>query len=240
LGEALEKILIVDDVQVNVILLTELLKHDYEIIKAYDGNQAVEMAKSNLPDLILLDIMMPELDGYDACKLLKSDPQTKNIPIMFITAYSDEKNEEYALSLGAVDFITKPFLPALVKARIKTHLENNRYSKELALLLKKSEEAYAELKKTQEKLVQSEQKNAVFALAVTANHEINQPLMVISGTMELLSLKVNNPDYDKYFQKITSSIERIQMILNQFKELDDVNFKSYLDSVKMLDLQKDN
>ncbi len=236
----MEKILIVDDVQVNVILLTELLKHDYEIIKAYDGNQAVEMAKSNLPDLILLDIMMPELDGYDACKLLKSDPQTKNIPIMFITAYSDEKNEEYALSLGAVDFITKPFLPALVKARIKTHLENNRYSKELALLLKKSEEAYAELKKTQEKLVQSEQKNAVFALAVTANHEINQPLMVISGTMELLSLKVNNPDYDKYFQKITSSIERIQMILNQFKELDDVNFKSYLDSVKMLDLQKDN
>jgi len=236
----LEKILIVDDVQVNIILLTELLKHDYEIIKAYDGNQAVEKAKSDLPDLILLDIMMPELDGYDACKLLKSDPQTKNIPIMFITAYSDEKNEEYALSLGAVDFITKPFLPGLVKARVKTHLENNRYSKELALLLQKSETAYHELQKTQELLVQSEQKNAVFALAVTANHEINQPLMVISGTMELLSLKVNNPDYDKYFQKITSSIERIQMILNQFKELDDVNFKSYLDSVKMLDLHKDN
>lgn len=231
-------ILIVDDVQVNIILLAELLKKHYQVKTANNGIDAINIAKSILPDIILLDIMMPDMDGYEVCKILKDTPETKHIPIIFITAMTEEKDEEYALSLGAVDFITKPFIPALVKARVKTQLDNVMFTKELTLLLEKSETAYKQLKETQELLITSEKKNAVLAMAVTANHEINQPLMVISGSFDLLKHKLNNPDLDKYFDRVDNAIHRIEVILTRFSHINSVNFKAYSDSVNMLDLDE--
>jgi adenylate cyclase len=122
------KILIVDDIPENINMLWEIIKSDYEASVTTDGAEAVELANSKFPpDLILLDIMMPGMDGYEVCKRLKADEHTKNIPIIFITAKSGEDDETLGLSLGAVDYITKPFSPAIVKARIRTHLEVKQY-----------------------------------------------------------------------------------------------------------------
>ena len=118
-----QKILIADDERFNLNILVEILKPDYKIIVAKDGKQAIERAKSNPPDLILLDIMMPEMDGYEACKKLKENEQTKNIPVIFITAMKEEGNEVKGFDLGAVDYIIKPFQAAIVMARVKTQLK---------------------------------------------------------------------------------------------------------------------
>jgi two-component system sensor histidine kinase/response regulator len=118
------KILIVDDVPANIKMLREVLKSNYDIIFATNGLEAVELLKSSeLPDLILLDIMMPGMDGYEVCGILKSDALTAKIPIIFITSKDDEEDEVKGFELGAVDYVTKPFSIPVVKARVQTHVE---------------------------------------------------------------------------------------------------------------------
>lgn len=116
-------ILVVDDAPDMLSLLGSILKQNYHVKIAKNGNKAVEIAKSEeKPDLILLDIMMPEMDGHEVCRILKDDPETKDIPIIFLTAKADIADEELGLELGAVDYITKPISPPIVLARVKTHL----------------------------------------------------------------------------------------------------------------------
>lgn len=121
-GSDKQKILIVDDNRTNIKILIETLKDDYYISFAKSGQKALEIAMLDQPDLILLDIMMPEMDGYQVCRILKSDKKTGNIPVIFITARKEDEDETRGFELGAVDYITKPFSPAIVKARVKTHL----------------------------------------------------------------------------------------------------------------------
>ena len=117
-------ILLVDDMTTNLLLLNDLLKEDYEVKVAKNGRKAIEIALSDIQiDLILLDIMMPEMDGYEVCKILKNDVKTKNIPIIFVTARDSEEDEEYGLNLGAIDYITKPFKKTIVKLRVRNHIE---------------------------------------------------------------------------------------------------------------------
>lgn len=118
-----ETILIVDDSPENLMVLSEILKPFYKVKVATGGNKALNLiASGDIPDLILLDIMMPDISGYDVCKKLKNDPMTRNIPIIFVTALSDYTNEEEGLHLGAVDYITKPINSSIVLARINTHI----------------------------------------------------------------------------------------------------------------------
>ena len=118
------KILIVDDVPENIRMLIEILKDDHEIIPATSGEDALKKARLEpMPDLILLDIVMPGIDGYEVCKTLKEDEKTSNITVIFLTAISEAMDDAKAFDIGAVDFITKPFNPATVKARIKTQLK---------------------------------------------------------------------------------------------------------------------
>ncbi|MBF0152966.1 MAG: hybrid sensor histidine kinase/response regulator [Magnetococcales bacterium] len=122
LKDGLYKILIVDDVPGNIKALIAILSADYELIVATHGRQAIDIAQSEPVDLILLDVVMPGMDGYDVCKCLKTIDRTKNIPIIFLTSKNDAADETLALELGAVDFINKPANPPVVKARVKTHL----------------------------------------------------------------------------------------------------------------------
>jgi putative two-component system response regulator len=116
-------ILVVDDTPDNLALMSGLLKDDYKVKVANGGERALRIAQSDTPpDLILLDIMMPEVDGYEVCRQLKIDPRTRDIPIIFLTAKSEVADETYGLELGAVDYITKPISPPIVLARVKTHL----------------------------------------------------------------------------------------------------------------------
>lgn len=118
-----QTILIVDDSASDLQIIESSLKNEYNITKASSGNECLELLKSNeLPDLILLDILMPELDGYETCKHIKKDKRTEHIPIIFITALNEEENEYVGISLGAVDYITKPFNQKIIHARIKNHM----------------------------------------------------------------------------------------------------------------------
>ena len=117
-----EKLLVVDDVSENLDILIALLKDDYMIAAARTGERALELAEKNRPDLILLDIVMPEMDGYEVCRALKERKSTREIPIVFITSVLEEVDEAKSFQLGGVDYITKPFIPLTVKARVKTHL----------------------------------------------------------------------------------------------------------------------
>ncbi|MBF0204543.1 MAG: diguanylate cyclase [Desulfamplus sp.] len=117
------RILIVDDEKMNIKVLVDLLKDDYSLVLARSGEQALKFSFQNPPpDLILLDVIMPEMAGYEVIKQLKENDLTKEIPVIFVTALSSIEDEELGLKLGAVDYITKPFSPPIVKMRIRNHL----------------------------------------------------------------------------------------------------------------------
>jgi len=125
-------ILVVDDNLSNIEVIYEMLTPTYEVLFATSGLEALELTVATHPDLILLDVMMPGLNGYEVCRHLKMDVVTQQIPIIFITAVGQTDSEEKGLKLGAIDYIAKPFSPAVVKARIANHLELKRYRDLLA------------------------------------------------------------------------------------------------------------
>lgn len=118
------RILIVDDERYNINVLTDFLREDYKIMAAKSGEQALIAAQGpHPPDLILLDIMMPGMDGYEVCKQLKAGNRTMHIPVIFVTALDSSDDEARGFAIGAVDYITKPFKPVIVKARVRTHIQ---------------------------------------------------------------------------------------------------------------------
>ncbi|MGN7612491.1 diguanylate cyclase [Magnetococcales bacterium HHB-1] len=118
-----QKILLVDDAPQNIQVLNAILGQDYTILFSTNGQDALYVSQQQKPDLILLDILMPEMDGFEVCQKLKKNPLTREIPVIFVTSMSEEQDEAKGFDLGAVDYIQKPIRPAIVKARVKTHLE---------------------------------------------------------------------------------------------------------------------
>lgn len=122
-----QRILIVEDVRLNAEILLNVLQDEYDLSVASNGLEALAMVKEQMPDLILLDIVMPEMDGYAVCAELQGNPSTRDIPILFLTALEGDKNEAYGIELGAMDYIRKPFNVPVMKAKIRNHLELKRY-----------------------------------------------------------------------------------------------------------------
>lgn len=116
-------LLLVDDESSNLAILREILKDDYRLLFAKDGLQALEIANEHQPDLVLCDVMMPNLDGFGTCKRLKQSPRTAAVPVIFVTALADEVNEAIGFEAGAVDYIYKPVSPPVLEARVRTHLK---------------------------------------------------------------------------------------------------------------------
>ncbi|MCG6152444.1 HD domain-containing phosphohydrolase [Leptospira bandrabouensis] len=116
------KVLVVDDEPANLQILNDILQNDYTLFFAKDGEKGIELAISQLPDIILLDVMMPKMTGHEVCKILKSNEKTKFIPVIFVTALTEVGDEEKGFQLGAVDYIIKPVSPPIVKVRVKNHL----------------------------------------------------------------------------------------------------------------------
>ena len=131
------KLLLVDDQPMNIRVLHQLFRYDCDVHMATGGEQAIEVCKALLPDLILLDVVMEGMDGHEVCRRLKADPLTQDIPIIFLSANGEEDDEAIGLELGAVDYIGKPFNPMIVRARVKTHLTLKRqgdYLRSMAML----------------------------------------------------------------------------------------------------------
>jgi PleD family two-component response regulator len=146
MARATAKILIVDDTPANIQVLDEVLQAEFDVYFALNGNEAVQKVKTLQPDLILLDIMMPVMGGFEVCRILKAEEQFKNIPIIFITALGQPEEESRGLKLGAADYITKPFNPDLVQLRVRNHLELKTQRDALEQRTIELEKALAEIK----------------------------------------------------------------------------------------------
>jgi len=127
-------ILIVDDELSNIEIMNAVLEDDYEVCFATSGEQALETARTAQPDLVLLDVLMPGIDGFEVCRQLKSDPLLADIPVIFTTGLGDTEDEMRGLSLGAIDYVTKPIQPAILHARVGNHVELKRLRDQLASL----------------------------------------------------------------------------------------------------------
>ncbi len=164
----METILLVDDTPENLMVLSEILKPFYKVKVANNGIKALNLiASGDIPDLILLDIMMPELNGYDVCKKLKSDPLTRNIPIIFVTALTDCTDEAEGLGLGAVDYITKPVNASIVLARVNTQISLLQYQRNLE---QKLEERTEEIVLTRMEVIRQLGRAAEFKDNETGTH----------------------------------------------------------------------
>lgn len=191
-----ELILAVDDTPANLDAISETLTDaGYEVAIATDGERALKQLQYTLPSLILLDVMMPGIDGFTTCEIVKSNPKYQDLPIIFMTALAETENKVKGLSLGAVDYVTKPFQPDELMARVNLHLKLRYLAKELAeknahlhemneLLESKVEERTAELQKAQAQLIFSEKMSFLGQLMAGITHEINNPINFIDGNLK--------------------------------------------------------
>lgn len=191
------RILVVDDVPDNIQILVETLRDDFTVIAATNGYKALQLArKTPPPDLVLLDVMMPGIDGFEVCARLKSEADTSDIPVIFVTALSDAGNEAEGLALGAVDYITKPINASLVKARINNQLELKRHRDHLQELVAERTE---ELKLTQEVTIE-----AMGALAEYRDPETGGHIRRTQNYVRALARQLcKNPKYAPFLDEPT-------------------------------------
>jgi signal transduction histidine kinase len=209
-------ILIVDDIPENINTLFNFLdNHNFEVLVARDGITALELVEYERPHLILLDVMMPGIDGFETCKRLKANTETRNIPIIFMTALADTLDKVKGLQLGAVDYITKPIQQEEVLARINTHLTIHNLQQQLLAKNTELETKNAELA---EKNVELEAKNAELdAFSHTAAHDLKNPLTHLISMSDLLMAEFSSdisPQAHQCLQYIFTSSKKMISIIN--------------------------
>jgi signal transduction histidine kinase len=175
-------VLIVDDTPTNLEVISETLSDaGFDVAIATSGDRALQQMERRLPDLILLDVMMPGIDGFETCRRLKANPRTSKIPVIFMTALADADSKVQALDIGAVDFISKPFHEKEVLARVKTHLQLHQLTQTLA---EQVAQKTKELMDSQLQVIQSEKMSALGNLVAGVAHEINNPVGCIVGNVD--------------------------------------------------------
>jgi signal transduction histidine kinase len=210
-------ILIVDDTPANLeVICTTLADAGLECAIADSGDRALQQLERFLPDLILLDVMMPGIDGFETCRRIKSSDRTRHLPIIFMTALTDVDSKVKALEMGAVDYVSKPFHEQEVLARVKTHLQLHYFTQDLATQVAQKT---AELQNSQLKLIQHEKMSALGNLVSGVAHEINNPVGCIIGNVSFMQQSVKDLFYliDLYQQELPEPSE------NLARELDTIN-----------------
>jgi two-component system cell cycle response regulator len=221
----MNRILVIDDLPENVFMLQDRLEHEgFEVLTAYDGYTGINKAKNELPDLILLDVMMPDITGLEVCKILVSDPTTKDIPIILVTAKSGAEDTKEGLEAGAFDYIKKPFNRIELLARVKSALK---------------------LSEAHKRLLSSEKRDTYVATVVTANHKIKQPLTLLSLSSaaikrELAKDEVSKDGILKRVKYIDIAVKEITDVLNQLNAIKEPILSDYTSNIKMIKVEDEN
>ncbi|BBD60621.1 response regulator receiver sensor signal transduction histidine kinase [Nostoc sp. HK-01] len=210
-------ILIVDDTITNLEIISDALTTaGFVVTTARNGEKALQQIQDTLPDLILLDVMMPGIDGFETCQKLKTNPLTQDIPVIFMTGISDIETKVKGLNLGAVDYITKPFQKEEVLARIKTHLQLRYLTKTLEQRVSERtaelSQALKDLQAYQIQIIQKEKMSALGQLVTGIAHEINNPVSCIHGNLDHTANYFNNliKIIDLYQQNYPEPVPAIQ------------------------------
>ena len=223
MSNKVKRILVIDDLPENVYMLQDRLEHEgYEVLTAYDGKGGIEKAREELPDLILLDVMMPDINGFEVCKTLVNDEQTSNIPIILVTAKTDAEDTKVGLDAGAFDYIKKPFNKIELLARVRSALKLSGANK---------------------LLLEAEKRNTFFATVVTANHKIKQPLTLLSLSSaaikrELKKDKISKETLLSKTKYIDVAIKEIGDVLDQLNAIKEPILSDYTKNIKMIKIDE--
>ncbi len=221
----MKRILVVDDLPENVFMLQDRLENEgYEVVTAYDGKTGIAKASCDMPDLILLDVMMPEMTGIEVCRILKENPATTDIPIIMVTAKSSAEDVKEGLDSGAFDYIKKPFEKVEMLSRVKSALK---------------------LSEAHKQVVDAEKRSTYAATVVTTNHKIKQPLTLMSLSSAAIKRELNKEIISKEavlnrLSYIETGINEIANILNQLNAIKKPLTSDYAKNIKMVEIEKDD
>lgn len=217
----MSKILVVDDQPDNVFLLQDRLEHEgYEVITAYEGETGLKKAKEESPDLILLDIMMPGLSGFEVCKEIVNDKNTRDIPVILLTALTDSNDLKKGFQSGAFDYVKKPFNRIELLSRINSALK---------------------FRESNKLLLEVEKINTYAATVITANHEIKQPLTLINLSTAAMRRELSKDEISKeaVLKRVTfieCATKEIIEVLDKLKSIRKPVFTSYVNDMRMIDI----
>ncbi len=254
------KILVVDDEPINIRLLIDSLKHkfeeEYDFYVALNGKLALETVLNNPPDLILLDVEMPVMNGFELCEILKNDDTTKHIPIIFITAKTEISEEQQGFKLGAFDYIRKPFNPTIVTARIRTAIRLIEHEQELNKLVdqrtvelqktnhhlkteivvrKKAENAH---KAIEEKLISMQKFEGFATMASGIAHDFNNVLLPITCYTEMTLMNVEDEDDKDNLNQVLTAVNVAKKIISQLMMLGKSKSINDVESYVIVDMKE--
>ncbi|MEE8483830.1 MAG: response regulator [Nitrospinota bacterium] len=217
----MEKIMIVDD-DPNVSLLLEVtLKkdHHFDLVVCTSGEEALEMMKSEKPNLVLLDIMMPGIDGFEVCRRIKSSPETKFVSVIFLSSRREVTEKVKGMNIGADDYIVKPFDPDELLSRIKAQLR---------------------IRKLEKELIDKKKLETVLAMAVTLKHEINNPLTGILGNSEILKdwRNLKEEEVGECINDIHEQSKRIKTLVENLAKATNIVESTYIGDIQMIDVEE--
>jgi DNA-binding response OmpR family regulator len=221
----MKRILVIDDLPENVFMLQDRLEHEgYAVLTAYDGKSGIEKATTELPDLILLDVMMPDINGFEVCKTLVNDEKTSNIPIILVTAKTGAEDTKEGLDAGAFDYIKKPFNKIELLARVRSALK---------------------LSEANKLLVEVEKRNTFFATVVTANHKIKQPLTLLSLSSAAIKRELKKDEVSKdtlmgKVKYIDIAVKEIADVLDKLNTIKEPIISEYTKNVKMIKVEEEH
>jgi DNA-binding response OmpR family regulator len=221
----MKTILVIDDLPENVFMLQDRLENEgYNILTAYDGKSGIEKVRSELPDLILLDIMMPGITGIEVCKILVNDDRTKHIPIILVTAKAGAEDTKEGLEAGAFDYIKKPFNRVELLARVQSALK---------------------LSEANSLLLEAEKKSTFVATVVTANHKIKQPLTLLTLSSAAIKRELKKEEISKdsilnRLKYVDTAVKEITDVLNQLNSIKEPVMAQYTRNIKMIKVDEEN